>query len=309
MGILRTQSFWLLIVVAVIGSACSSGESVTLEPRATESTVAPVETTTTTTRAEVPQEPEELVPTNFSGPERIRFATIDGRRLAVGFTSGTSDRNNLCSWEFDLDVIEETSETVEVQVMATRALSPGASASACIQRRTPSTKATVLAEPLGDRTLIDAGFATVIEPASFETRLAPTELPVLGGERGDGIELNLNSQDGDLIVRLANYGRANHVMVRSEPTEGASRLVRIGVNGAREPITIRNSDDGLFRSGASGRTVIWFEEDGWAYRIDGSAEMDVSAVVDFARSFERLDFDPTQQAEDEAPIGLFGLVQ
>ena len=302
---MRKNAWWLLVVVALIASACSNGESVageeSVEPRVT--TIAEEPSAITTAEAPQPdlveqpdigRDSESAVPTEDTrifGEAEIQAALTNGRDLTVAFGAGQRLGRNFCGGDARV-VIQEFPSAVRVQVETVRIILEGAELSLCQSRDMSWALTTTLAEPLGDRRLFDGTTREDIAVDALDSRLLPTQLPVANGPGGAPVELTLHSDDGLFPVRRAEYqyqastGDPLSVMVVSH-TIGAvaeADLTRLTTDWG--PISIRSEGDGVVRDQPF-RARIIFQEDGWTYRLVASPGIGRSTLTDFARSFER----------------------
>ena len=293
MGVLRKNLWWLLVVVAAIAAACGSSES-------TEASAAQAETasTTTSTTTSAPVELAEPEPapsvvraTRLASTAPIDLAITNDRRLTVTFMSGAHE--NLltrCGWDVQLDV-EETAFEVRVLVNTVRVLEPDASDDACALRLATWAVTTNLTEPLGERTLVDARTQSRVPTHQIETRLLPLQLPTVSSEGEEPFELSLESDDGLFPLRTMVYAglsatsERSSVTVISHPSAHPNDLFRLRDNAGWAAFTVRNASDGVIGPAQGTETSIWFEEDGWVYRILGE-NVPASTVIDFSQSFD-----------------------
>ena len=293
----------VLLVVALVASACNDGGSIgvagedfpTTTDTVPQTTVPPTTTTArATTTTERPASETEQLPEGVSSDftnvmDRTTFegALTGGRRLTVTFYGGPrGDQDSACSWDHRLEV-EETASEVRVVLVAIKILAPFEQEEECYESFEEWAVTTTLAEPLGDRALIATAGDRQVETVQIETRLLPTELPF---EPGFDETFSLASDDRLLPQRVATYtaeSGTGRITVRTSPITTGPRLTEIRKRSTSEPITIRRENDGVILIDEVRDVTLGFEEQGWYYRIDSFAVEDPSVVIDFARSFER----------------------
>lgn len=247
-----------------------------------------VETASTTTTTPVRRDPDM----NETGdilrkPGFLRWETAltGGRRLTIAFVGakpGTFE--SPCSWDYRIDT-EQSDDVVTVSLSAARILAPGASLKDCAIADTPWAVTTSLAEPLGNRRLVDELSGQQHRPIQLETRLVPTWLPA------DWVTL---VADDTLPQKVSTYGPADgsaKIEVLTSPITVSPRLSDLRTQPGWEPITSRETarrgDDGVMVVDLDRVTTIGFEEQGWYYRVITQPDVDPSVVLEFVRSFER----------------------
>ena len=213
----------------------------------------------------------------------VETAITAGSTLTVTFSAGAPhDDQRLCSLDHFVDV-EEDGDVVAVQVTQLLILAPDAAVRDCpaISDTDENWALTVdLVEPVDGRRVVDQVAGSSLFIAEEEARLVPTWLP----------EGWTTLRDDNLLpLRTLRYVSATQqiLVFQSAPISAGYRISDHRRDAWWEPTTVRNPDDGVFLSLEDRRTNVTFEEQGWYYKVNSTADVDPSVVLEFIRSFER----------------------
>lgn len=214
---------------------------------------------------------------------QVETAITAGSTLTVTFPAGPPDDDQLlCSLDHTLEV-EESEVSVGVRVTQILVVAPDAAIRDCPDYN--STKehwalTAELPEPLAGRRLVDQVTRATVFVAEEEARLGPTWLP----------EGWTTLRDDNLLpLRTLRYvSPTGQILVfQSAPISAGYRISDHRRDAWWEPTTVRNPDDGVFLSLEDRRTNVTFEEQGWYYKVNSTADVDPAVVLQFIRSFER----------------------
>lgn len=207
-------------------------------------------------------------------------AVAAGRRITVTFPGGDpGTADSLCNVDHRV-TIDEQESVVALSVTQILTLVPDAAIRDCPIDDQQWALTNQLAAPLGNRQLVDLVAGSSLLVAEEEARLVPTWLP----------EGWVTLRDDELMpLRTLRYvSPEGQVLVfQSAPITAGYRLSDHKRDPWWEPTTIRNQDDGVFLSLDDRRTNVTFEEQGWYYKVNSTADVDPSIVLNFVRSFER----------------------
>lgn len=213
----------------------------------------------------------------------VETAVTDGAFLTVTVPAGDpGDDQSLCSLDHVVQ-IDEQGDVVAVRVVQLLILGPDAAVRDCpphVDAEDDWALTSELIEPLAGRRLVDQVAGRSLFVAEQEARLTPSWLPEGWTTLRD---------DDRLPLRTIRYvSSTNQILVfQSAPISAGYRISDHRRDAWWEPTTIRNPDDGVFLSLEDRRTNVTFEEQGWYYKVNSTADVDPAIVLQFIRSFER----------------------